>query len=173
MQLKIAKDHFIVDCYFPNFDIVMSNHINKFGFWENIESKIIAGALPEGGVFLNIRSNVGYHLVSTKLRRPDCRVIGVEPHPYMLAISNLNARVANLEIEVLPYAIGKIEGAHMLYTSSYNSGDSRLNNFNGALDRNIIDVITGEKLFAWTCAKFTRHFGLDNTNDCFDVVARS
>ena len=24
-----------------------------------------------------------------------------------------------------------------------------------------------------TCAKFTRHFGLDNTNDCFDVVARS
>jgi FkbM family methyltransferase len=146
-KLEIAYDHLLGPILFPSYDIVILPRINRFGFWENQEAKFISKNIPSGGVFLNIGSNIGYHLLGTKFRRPDVKVFGVEPHPLMINLAQMNSIISDIDYELYEFAITEKNGEVDLYSSTYNVGDSRIYAFSGAGTKIRVKSATGSYIF--------------------------
>lgn len=72
-------------------DTIVSLAIALFGEYCDAEVEIMASHLNEDSVYLDIGTNIGYHLLGI-YQRVKCKVIGFEPHPNHFAVATYNSQ---------------------------------------------------------------------------------
>lgn len=70
-------------------DVIQSHHANG-QFYEQEELAIIEKHFPRGGVYLDVGSNVGNHLLFVAAMRTASGMIAIEPNPHSIEILVLN-----------------------------------------------------------------------------------
>ena len=129
MDLKYVFDSGAGILAFPSYDKVMSERIIQNGIWEPSEQKWIKINARKDSIILNVGANVGVHtLVSASMIGEEGRVIAFECKYELVQILKLNLIVNNAQrVEVVESAVGEFAGKSLMFCSSNNSGDNRLN----------------------------------------------
>jgi FkbM family methyltransferase len=72
-------------------DTVISRAIDMFGEYCQAEVNILAEYLTENSQYVDIGTNIGYHLVAVH-KATNCNVLGFEPNPKHFAVASYNSR---------------------------------------------------------------------------------
>lgn len=89
------------------------------------EREVLAAAfdgVPHGGVFWDVGANFGLHALTVKRLRPDVTVVAFEPVPAMAARIRNDANRNNLEITLLPVALGERPGYATMNVRVHQNG---------------------------------------------------
>jgi FkbM family methyltransferase len=84
--------------------------------------------------------------LGTKCRRTDVSVIGVEPHPFMMTLAQMNSIISGIDYELFEFAISLESNDVNLYSSTYNVGDSRVYEFADAGSKFKVKSSTGSNI---------------------------
>jgi len=102
------------------------------GYYEREVLNAILANLGGDGVLWDVGANAGWHAVTTKYLRPDATVIAFEPAPFAAFRLMMNAEINNLDVSLLPIALGEQSGYQTLSVKiAGNSGQSSLNPWPG------------------------------------------
>lgn len=96
------------------------------GYYESEVLEAILPFLDSGAVFWDIGSNFGLHAITAKHLRPEARVICVEPSPLMIARIYANARLNDLNVEMISVALTDSQGFRHLHLANGNPGMTTL-----------------------------------------------
>src|SRR4029077_11082969 len=96
------------------------------GYYESEVLEAILPFLDSGAVFWDIGSNFGLHAITAKHLRPEARVICVEPSPLMIARIQANARLNDLNVEMISVALTESQGFRHLHLANGNPGMTTL-----------------------------------------------
>lgn len=72
-------------------DTVISKAIDMFGEYCQAEVEILSEYLNENSQYVDIGTNIGYHLVAVH-KETNCNVLGFEPNPKHFAVASYNSR---------------------------------------------------------------------------------
>lgn len=72
-------------------DSVISKSIKLFGEYCHAEVEVMKQYLSEDSVYVDIGTNIGYHLVGV-FKETGCNIIGFEPNPKHFAVATYNSR---------------------------------------------------------------------------------
>ena len=79
-------------------------HLFCNGIYEPETIDVILGLLPRGGTFVDVGANIGAIALDIAIRRPDARIVAIEPSPAVLPYLTHNIahnRIANVHLEAL------------------------------------------------------------------------
>jgi FkbM family methyltransferase len=96
------------------------------GYYESEVLEAILPFLVPGAVFWDIGSNFGLHAITAKYLKPEARVICIEPSPLMIARLQANARLNNVNVEIISAALTDSRGFRHLHLAEGNSGMTTL-----------------------------------------------
>jgi FkbM family methyltransferase len=133
-EMQSVHDNDLGTLLFPGHDQVMVPWIQAYGTWEPLERDWLYEHLRPGATFLNVGANVGYHTVlAAKVVGPTGHVFAVEPDPVNFAFLLANIAIHGLRnVTPIRAAAGSSRGELALHRSDDNSGDNRLNAFEGS-----------------------------------------
>jgi FkbM family methyltransferase len=93
--------------------------------WSDNILRLIFGALPDGGTFIDVGANIG--LISVPVARKGAiRVISFEPDAANFALLRANAAHEGVTIDAVQAAVSDRVGEARFTKNAYNSGDHRL-----------------------------------------------
>ncbi len=109
-------------------DAYISRQIEQAGFWEPLESSVVAGLLKPGDVFVDLGANIGYYTVlAAQACGPRGKVYAFEPEPSNIGLLNRNVALNGLgNVTIVDAAASNSTGFAELYLSTENQGDHRL-----------------------------------------------
>lgn len=82
-----------------------------FGGFEEQLQEIMLKKMPSGGTFVDCGANIGVHTCAIARRRPNGRVVAIEPVNFLQERLRTNVRVNRLtNVEVVPTAVGDQTG---------------------------------------------------------------
>lgn len=105
------------DC---NKDLVVSNCIHDVGCWEPHISWIILNSMKEGGLFVDIGANIGWHTKVVQNRGYDAIAFEPEPENFKLLMENCNKEGSLLK----NVALGDKTTSLFLHRDNINYGDT-------------------------------------------------
>lgn len=111
----------------------VDDDIAKNGYWEKELSAQIKKNLPEGGVFLDIGANIGYHsLFAAASLQGSGKVYSFEPLPHLCTQLKESISVNGFtNIEVCNFGLAESKGEHVIYIRDENTGGSSLLDLQG------------------------------------------
>jgi FkbM family methyltransferase len=126
--MKIVKDKFLKNIYFPENDASISDEINRRGCWEEKEIMWMFKNLSKNMICINVGANVGYHAcILSKIVGKNGKVFAFEPNPKLFeALYKNTNNQKNKNIEIIEKAAGSKEDNKYLFLNDLNCGDNRL-----------------------------------------------
>lgn len=129
-------------------DVIQKCHMSGF-YYEQEELDIISEHFPKNGVFVDIGTNVGNHLVFTATYLEALRLIPIECSPNAIRLLRhnvaMNGLLDRVDLGKLGYAVGSSEYfADMHFTQSHNLGSGRVRKSTSGK----IQVVLGDHLLA-------------------------
>ena len=89
-------------------ETIISETIEASGVWEKNQLSLYEGLIPDDGLFLDVGANVGINSLYAKAKRPNARVIAIEPEPRNFG--RLSRNCANSGVEIHQMAIADHHG---------------------------------------------------------------
>jgi len=90
-------------------ETIISETVEATGVWEDNQLSLYERIIPDRGVFVDVGANVGINSIFAKSKRPDARVVAVEPEPGNFA--RLKNNCADTGIELHNVAIADHQGS--------------------------------------------------------------
>lgn len=130
-------------------ETIISETIETSGVWEENQLSLYDSLIPAGGVFLDVGANVGINSLYAKARRPDARVIAVEPEPSNFARLRRNCGGAGVEVHQIAIAdhqgtigfAGTGTNAHIAATGEHQVPCDTLDSFTARRGVGEIDLL--------------------------------
>jgi FkbM family methyltransferase len=137
-------------------DIIQSHHAaGRFYEWE--EMSIIREHFPAGGVFCDIGSNVGNHLVFAGLFLGASRIVAFEPNPDALRLLRLNILLNGLsgivDLDHAGYGLGSAPGYASMAAPERNLGGNTLDIDDPS---GTVEIRTGDSCLAGMAVDFLK-----------------
>jgi FkbM family methyltransferase len=109
---------------------LIEEQILMHGHWEPHLANALSSYMWEGGTFLDIGANIGYHSLFVATACPDSTCIAFEPHPQLYQELESNRKLNGLpNLVTYQKAVGAAAGSadfYMTSSDSYNKGLSSL-----------------------------------------------
>jgi FkbM family methyltransferase len=145
-----------IDVYFfvmDEQDEIQREHLHR-RFYEPEELQIIKQAF-NGGVFLDVGSNVGNHALFAAMFLGASKVISVEPNPIAYRILRVNIGLNGLHEKIMHHAVGLSDAScrAAIHMPRHNLGGAQL--VVGSAD-GAIDVVTGDELLGGAKVDFIK-----------------
>jgi FkbM family methyltransferase len=104
--------------------------LGRDGEWEPDVAQVIAFFMGQGGVFIDVGANIGYHSLRLAAALPAAQVFAFEPNPSVCAELRRNVRLSGVEnVSVRECALADRAGTLSFYAQrpeAYNRGNSSL-----------------------------------------------
>lgn len=130
-------------------ETIISETIESTGVWEANQLSLYGSIISDSGVFIDIGANVGINSIFAHMKRPNSRVIAVEPEPGNFA--RLRQNCSSFPIELHNLAIAEQQGsigfagtgtnAHIASDGEHRVACDTLDNFTAGLGIGSIDLI--------------------------------
>jgi FkbM family methyltransferase len=135
VQVELKNDNeepFLMNLHLPGF---IEETIQRKGFWEPYLIKTLRRYLQDGGVFLDVGANIGYHALHAASLHSKIECICFEPHPEIFEQLQQNIEMNSFSnVTAHQIAVGKTVGQtyfHMQNSNNYNRGMSAIDYYDG------------------------------------------
>lgn len=107
-RLTFSYDGIIFPFEIGDDEHIISDTVTQTGVWEENQLCLYEQLIPVNGTMLDVGANVGINSLFAKLKRPEARIIALEPEPQNF--SRLQANCAAYGVELNNIAIADHEG---------------------------------------------------------------
>src|SRR5690242_16908510 len=75
---------------------VISTELARSRSWESHQLRLYSRLIGESGIFVDVGANVGINSIFAKLKKPNARILAIEPNPQNFHLLCENSRKALL-----------------------------------------------------------------------------
>jgi FkbM family methyltransferase len=104
----------------------IDSHVIKSGYYESEVLETIIDCLDDNSIFWDVGANFGLHSVTTKFLKPKCQVVSIEPSPIMASQILANAKLNNIQLDLINVALSSSPKLQNLHLVDGNSGMTTL-----------------------------------------------
>ncbi|WP_137789143.1 FkbM family methyltransferase [Bacillus sp. E(2018)] len=135
VQVELKNDNqepFLMNLHLPGF---IEETIQNTGNWEPYMMTTLKKYLKDGGIFVDVGANIGYHALHAASLNSNLDCICFEPHPEIFEQLQQNIAINSFSnVRAHPLAIGNSVGHinfHMQNRNNYNRGMSAIDYYDG------------------------------------------